>query len=175
MGREDRFESGNGGGAVYWGLLAASCAHVLEEYVWPGGFLRVAREVAPRAFEHASTPVVVGVNAAMIAGCLEGALLARRNPLLGLSMASLLHANALLHLGVSLRARKYVPGLATGLFLYLPLSVKAFSSYRRSERYRPQVAMGAVALGLAWHSLPFLAFALRAWLMGKHRDTDGQA
>ncbi|MEJ5187196.1 MAG: HXXEE domain-containing protein [Candidatus Geothermincolales bacterium] len=159
----ERNESG-----VYWWLLAASCAHVVEEYLWPGGFLEVAKDVAPRAFEHASIPIVVGVNAAMVAGCLGGAMLARREPFLGLSMASLLHANALLHLAASMKARRYVPGLVTGLALYLPLSLKAFSSYRRSKGYRPAKAMGAALLGLAWHSVPFIAFALRSrWGRGE--------
>ncbi len=147
---------------VFWGLLAASCAHVLEEYVWPGGFLDSAREAAPRAFEHASVPIVVGVNAAMIAGCLHGALARRRFPFFGLSMASLLFTNALLHLGASLRLRKYVPGLATGLALYVPLAIASFASYRRSERYSRPVEVGAALTGLAYHSIPFVAFALRA-------------
>ena len=29
---------------VFWGLLAASGAHVVEEYYLPGGFLESARE-----------------------------------------------------------------------------------------------------------------------------------
>ena len=50
---------------VFWGLLASSCAHVVEEYVFPGGFLESAREDVPEAFGHASTPIIVGVNASM--------------------------------------------------------------------------------------------------------------
>ncbi len=155
-------------GMVYWGLAMASCAHVVEEYVWPGGFLEAAREIAPGAFRHASLPIVVGVNAAMIAGCLEGARRSPRSPFLGLSMASLLHLNGLLHLGASFKAKRYVPGLVTGLALYLPLSIKAFSNYRRSEDYRPWVAWGAAFLGVIWHSIPFAAFLMRS-MKGKER------
>lgn len=147
---------------VYWGLAMASCAHVVEEYLWPGGFLQAAREIAPGVFRHATLPIVVGVNAAMIAGCLEGARRSPRSPFLGLSMASLLYLNALLHLGASLKIKRYVPGLATGLALYIPLSIKAFSTYRRSKDYRPSIAWGVAFLGLLWHSIPFIAFSLRA-------------
>lgn len=147
---------------VFWYLAAASGAHVVEEYLWPGGFLESAREIAPQAFEHASLPVIFGVNAAMILGCIRGSLMRKRNPVYGLSMASLLWVNALIHLGATMRARKYVPGLVTGLALYIPLSLRAFSSYARCEEYRKSVALRAAVTGLAYHSIPFVAFALRA-------------
>ena len=72
---------------VFWALLAASCAHVVEEYVWPGGFLESAKEVAPEAFENASMPIIVGVNASMILGCLNGALMRKRYPVFSLSIS----------------------------------------------------------------------------------------
>ena len=51
------------GSNVFWALTAASGAHVVEEYLWPGGFLEAAKKVAPDVFAHSSTPIVVGVNA----------------------------------------------------------------------------------------------------------------
>lgn len=159
MGKE------NDGDKVFWWLTAASCAHAVEEYFWPGGFLKSAKEIAPQAFEHASLPIIVGVNASMIIGCAFGALMRKRNPVHGLSMASLLFVNSLLHLGASIRLRKYVPGLATGLALYVPLSVRAFAWYRGSEDFRVSTAARAVAQGLAYHSIPFVSFAVRGALL----------
>jgi len=157
---------------VFWGLLAASCAHVVEEYVYPGGFLESAREVAPGAFEHASIPIVIGVNASMIIGCLNAALMRRRNPFYGLSMASLLFFNAILHSGASIRLRKYSPGLLTGLCLYVPLSVYAFVSYARSSGFKRSTAISAAVSGVALHSIPFVAFATRAALT-RRSDEEG--
>ncbi|MDI6874701.1 HXXEE domain-containing protein [Candidatus Solincola sp.] len=149
---------------VFWHLTAASCAHVVEEYFWPGGFLEAAREVAPEAFENASLPIIVGVNASMIAGCALGAMRRKKDPSFGLSMASLLFFNALLHLGASLKARKYVPGLVTGLALYVPLATRAFSAYWRSGKYRFSTTIRAAVQGMALHSIPFVAFAVRGAL-----------
>lgn len=146
---------------VFWALTAASCAHVVEEYLWPGGFLEAAKEAAPEVFAHSSTPIIVGVNAAMIAGCAMGALTRRRSPVLGLAMAGLLFENAVIHGAGSLRLKRYMPGLATGLALYVPLSLKAFDSYRKSPAYRRSTAIGAAVLGTAFHSIPFVAFAAR--------------
>ncbi|HEY5532916.1 MAG TPA: HXXEE domain-containing protein [Candidatus Anoxymicrobiaceae bacterium] len=157
---------------VFWGLLAASCAHVVEEYVYPGGFLESAREVAPEAFEHASIPIVIGVNASMIMGCLNAALMRRRNPFYGLSMASLLFFNAILHSGASIRLRKYSPGLLTGLCLYVPLSAYAFVSYARSSGFKRSTAISAAVSGVALHSIPFVAFATRAALT-RRSDEEG--
>ncbi|MGQ9476838.1 MAG: HXXEE domain-containing protein [Actinomycetota bacterium] len=153
---------------VFWYLTAASCAHVGEEYFWPGGFPESAREVAPGAFENASLPIIMGVNASMIAGCALGAMMRKRDPSYGLSMASLLFFNALLHLGVSPKTRKYVPGLVTGLALYVPLAARAFSAYRRSGKYRLSTALRSAAQRVALHSIPFVAFGVRgALLKGK--------
>ena len=158
---------------VFWYLAAASCAHVVEEYFWPGGFLESAREVAPEAFENASLPIIVGVNASMIAGCAFGALMRERDPVYGLSMAGLLFFNALLHLGATIKTRKYVPGLITGLALYLPLAVKAFSSYRKCDKYRPSTAFRAAVQGVALHSIPFVAFVLRGALAARRGGGKG--
>lgn len=158
---------------VFWYLAAASCAHVVEEYFWPGGFLESAREVAPEAFENASIPIIVGVNTSMIAGCAFGAAMRKRDPSYGLSMASLLFFNALLHLGASLKTGKYVPGLVTGLSLYVPLAARAFSAYRRSGKYRLSTALRSAAQGVALHSIPFVAFAVRGALAARRGGGKG--
>ncbi len=171
METEDRNEK------IFWYLAAASGAHVVEEYFWPGGFLESAKEIAPGAFEHASLPIIVGVNASMIVGCIFGALMRKRNPVYGLSMASLLFVNSLLHTGAALRMRKYVPGLVTGLVLYVPLSLSAFSWYKKSPEYKRSTAVRATLQGLALHSIPFVSFAIRGALTGGsgHKEEAGQS
>jgi Protein of unknown function with HXXEE motif len=164
--------SDENGNKVFWALLAASCAHVVEEYVYPGGFLENAKEVAPEAFEHASTPIIVGVNASMILGCLNAALMRKRTPFFGLSMASLLFFNSILHTGASLRLKKYSPGLITSLCLYVPISIAAFRGYSRSAGYRKSTAVGAAISGIALHSIPFVAFAIRGALT-RRTDEEG--
>jgi hypothetical protein len=146
---------------VFWGLLGASSVHVIEEYVYPGGFLDSAREIAPEAFEYASIPIVVGVNTSMIAGCLFAALMRKRTPFFGLSMASLLFVNSILHTGASIRTKKYQPGLVTGLCLYIPLSLYAFNEYQKSPEYNKSTARLAKLSGLALHTIPFVSFAIR--------------
>jgi Protein of unknown function with HXXEE motif len=170
-------ESKDNENMIFWALLGASCAHVVEEYFWPGGFLEAAKEVAPEQFENAPMPIIVGVNASMILGCLNGALLRKRFPPFGLTMASLLFANAIIHTLGTIRMKKYMPGLVTGLVLYVPLSVKAFSDYKKSPRYSRFMAVGSAGLGAALNAIPFIAFAIRKNLAGKAEGSleEGQA
>ncbi len=154
-------DGGDKDGDAFWALAAASCAHVVEDYLWPGGFIEAAKEVAPGLFAHSSTPIIVGVNASMIIGCVFGAVIRKRNPVLGLAMASLLFENAIIHTVGSIRLKRYMPGLATGLVLYVPLSLRAFAAYRRSPEYKRPVAVGSAALGTVLHSTPFVSFAIR--------------
>jgi Protein of unknown function with HXXEE motif len=156
---------------VFWGLFIASGAHVIEEYFWPGGFLESAKEIAPEAFEHSSMPIIIGVNASMIIGAFLAALRRKRHPVEGLSMASLLFTNSLLHLGASIKAKKYVPGLVTGLVLYVPLSIAAFSSYRKSLQYKRSAAIRGALQGVALHSIPFVAFTIRGALEKRSGDS----
>jgi hypothetical protein len=142
-------------------LLGASSIHVIEEYVYPGGFLESAREIAPEAFEHASIPIIVGVNSSMIAGCLFAALMRKRTPFFGLSMASLLFVNSILHAGASIQTKKYQPGLVTVLCLYVPLSLHAFNEYKESPEYSKSTARLVKLSGLALHTIPFVSFAIR--------------
>jgi len=79
-------------------------------------------------------------------------------------MASLLFQNAIIHCMGSLRLKRYMPGLVTGLVLYVPLSVCAFAEYRKSPDYRRSTAAGAAVLGTVLHSTPFVAFAIRGAL-----------
>ncbi len=156
---------------VFWGLFIASGAHVVEEYFWPGGFLESAKEIAPEVFEHSSMPIIIGVNTSMILGAFYAALMRKKNPVHGLSMASLLFVNSLLHAGAAIKAKKYVPGLVTGLVLYVPLSIAAFSFYRRALGYKKSAAIRGALQGIALHSIPFVAFAMRGALEKRSGDS----
>jgi hypothetical protein len=116
-------------------------------------------------------PIIFGVNASMIIGCIFGAMMRRRNPIHGLSMASLLFVNSIIHAAGSIRMKKYMPGLVTGLVLYVPLSISAFSSYAKSAEYKRSTALRAAVQGLAYHSIPFISFAVRGALTGGKGDS----
>ena len=112
---------------VLWLLLVAAVLHVVEEWLWPGGFLSWLRQFAGFA-QGLSRRLAVGVNVAFLAFMLAAALVADTNPRFSLSAASLCFTNGLLHVVGTARTKRYSPGLVTGALLYLPLAVAAYAA-----------------------------------------------
>jgi hypothetical protein len=112
---------------VLWLLLVAAVLHVVEEWLWPGGFLSWLRQFAGLA-QGLSRRLAVGVNVAFLAFMLAAALVADTNPRFSLSAASLCFTNGLLHVVGTARTNRYSPGLVTGSLLYLPLAVAAYAA-----------------------------------------------
>ncbi|HEX2781049.1 MAG TPA: HXXEE domain-containing protein, partial [Gemmatimonadaceae bacterium] len=108
-----------------WLPIAAVAAHLVEEFVWPGGFAEWYRHYPPGATTAVSSGFLVIVNAVFV-------LLALLPPLLGPSprgfaiwmvVAAVAGANAVFHLYAVRRTRAYSPGVVTGVLFYLPLAI----------------------------------------------------
>jgi hypothetical protein len=143
---------------VLWLLLAAAILHVVEEWVWPGGFLSWFRDFAGFA-EGLSQRLAVGVNMAFLALMLAAALLADTNPRFSLSAASLCFTNGLLHVVGTARTNRYSPGLVTGALLYLPLAVAAYAA--AADEIDAADWIGSIVLGAAYQAAAIGAMLLR--------------
>jgi hypothetical protein len=143
-------------GVALWAIVGASGLHICEEYVYPGGFLRAMRAVAPR-FTRAATPrFAVVVNGAFLVLVLAAAAIGTRSLLFSLSIAALVCVNGIGHCVASLRLGRYMPGMLTGAALYLPLGVTAYAYAAREENLTLATAVAAGALGIAWNAIPAL-------------------
>lgn len=150
-----------------WTIVGASALHVVEEYLYPGGFLCAIREVAPR-FTGAATPrFAVLVNGVFLVLVVLAAAIGGRSLLFSLSIAGLVGINGLGHCLGSLRLRRYMPGTVTGAVLYLPLSLAAYAIAIREEDLGLKVAVAAGVLGLAWNAVPPLYLFIHAGLPGQ--------
>lgn len=117
---------------IFAALVGAAVVHVLEEYVYPGGFQDALRELLPRA-THLFTPKFhVVVNGLLFVLCLASAFIGKANLVLSLSVFSLAFANALLHIRGTIVTRKYYPGVISGALIYIPLMVYAYSLFLSS-------------------------------------------
>ena len=133
---------------VFIAMVGAAVLHVLEEYVYPGGFADWMRRSNPRFAQLITARFAVIINGLFLVLCVVGAIAARTSPLLGLSVAGLLFVNGCMHLGGTMRARRYVPGVASGVLLYIPLALYAFSLSISSGLVSPREAI--LAGGLGW-------------------------
>jgi hypothetical protein len=157
---------------IFLAILAAAVLHVLEEYVWPGGFPAFMKRMAMRFAPAVTTPFAVVVNGAFLLLCLAAAIAGRGAPVFGLSVAALLIINALTHIGGGIRARRYAPGLITGTLLYLPLGVYAFYAALTEGWATSRQALTAGLLGLAYAAVPLLWLGL-AFLIRRCRSGAG--
>jgi hypothetical protein len=77
-----------------------------------------------------------------------------------LAIASLCGLNGIIHLGASIRARQYVPGLVTGMLLYLPLAVIAYVLYAQAGPLTAWRGIASFFLSLVFQAVPMVYLAL---------------
>jgi len=135
-----------------WAPLGAACCHIFEEFVWPGGFAAWYRKYRPNG-SRITTRMLVLVNAALLAACLNYALMADTRlgaaALLGLS--ALLCSNGLWHAWASVKSHSVSPGVVTGMLLYVPLVILEFEVFLRSGRVSLWAALLAALAGSSYH------------------------
>ena len=112
------------------------------------------RRANPRFAPTITTRFAVVINGLFLALCVIAAIVSSRNLIMGLSVAALLFVNGCLHLGGTIRARRYVPGVASGVLLYMPLALYAFSFSIGSGLVSLKEAAFASALGLLYNLIP---------------------
>ena len=137
-------------------LPIALLLHQVEEWFWgfPAWISAILdTNLSPERFLTINTLGLI----LFVFGALA-ALLSPHMAWLGVSLATLVGVNGLLHGVLSLVAGSYSPGTVTGLLLYVPLSaILLWSSVRRLSR---PVFVGAVVFGILLHGLVTLS-ALR--------------
>ncbi len=146
---------------IYWAIFAAAILHVIEEYFLPGGFTRVMKDFQPKYAVFITVPFAVIINGLFIALCLLRALWHSRLPLLGLTIAFLVGINGLMHVGAAIRRKGYAPGVVTGIWLYLPLSILVLRELARGGllSFGRTAEAFALAVGLQLVPIAYLGLA----------------
>lgn len=136
-----------------WLPLAAVAAHLVEEFVWPGGFADWYRRYPPGTTTVVSARFLVAVNAVF-------ATLALLPPLLGASprgfaiwmvVAAVAGANAVFHLLAVWRTRAWSPGVVTGVVFYLPLAIVGGAYLLRHGLVSAGTFLEAIFIGIIYH------------------------
>ena len=106
---------------LLWALPLFMCIHVFEEFAFPGGFIPwIAAQHARRLKK---TSYYVAVNAA---GIVAASILALGNLTafgycVFIWLVTFMATNGLSHAIASIQAKKYCPGMVTGVLLFFPL------------------------------------------------------
>src|SRR3972149_7186580 len=91
---------------IFGTFVVAAVIHVIEEYVFPGGFLETLKRFNPRFAASITVKFAVIINSLFLLLCVAGAIVSSRNLVFSLSVASLLFFNAVVHVvGTSFSGR----------------------------------------------------------------------
>ena len=140
---------------IIWMPLLAAALHIVEEFVWPGGFAAWYHAYRPEIARSASPRYLFLVNAVLLGVCaLAGALgFTPRGAALFLTIVAVLFGNAIFHLAATIRLRRYSPGVITGALLYLPLGVYGYSAVLHAHLATAGTALSAAILGGAYQTI----------------------
>jgi hypothetical protein len=139
---------------IFQACVVAAALHVFEEYFYPGGFPDFMKSSVAAFAPFITTNFALLINGLFLVLCLLGAIVGTDALVFSLSIAGLLIFNGLTHLLGSLRARRYAPGLVSGLLLYLPLGITAYVLFLRSSQVSVPQALFSALLGLAYQFVP---------------------
>jgi hypothetical protein len=146
---------------MLWFPAVAIAAHLVEEFVWPGGFPVWYRHYPPGATATVTPRLLVIVNAVFVALALMPPIFGptARGLAFWMVVVAIAAINGVFHLVATLRTRTYSPGVVTGALLYLPLAVAGGTSLVRD----PRVAPGTIAEAIV------IAIAYQLWSSWNHR------
>jgi hypothetical protein len=128
-------------------------AHLIEEFVWPGGFPEWYRWYHPERASSVTTRYIVIVNAVLIVLALLPPVLGAtpRGLALWLMVAAIAAANALFHLFATASRRRYSPGVITGTVFYLPLAILGYQQLVLGGLVSPGTTIEAIVIGIGFH------------------------
>ena len=122
------------GNWIFAALVVAAVVHILEEYVYPGGFAGALERLLPRATALFTLKFHLAVNGLLVLLCLLSAFIGKANLVLSLSVFSLVFTNAVLHVRGAIVTKRYYPGVISGVLIYIPLAVYAYFVFLSSRQ-----------------------------------------
>jgi hypothetical protein len=138
--------------SLFWAPLGAVSLHIIEEFVYPGGFAAWDRRYRPGIRRSITPKFHIIINGLLLLACYDvGAMGGTPAGVVAwLAVTALLFGNAAWHLIGTVRSRSYSPGVVTGLLLYAPLTVYGYAHLLHSGRASLPTAILAFAIGASY-------------------------
>jgi hypothetical protein len=138
---------------IRWMPLVAVALHLIEEFVWPGGFGDWYRWYRPERAASVTTGFLVRINALLVVLALIPGIrgFTAYGVAFWLVVASIAAANGGFHIWATVAGRRYSPGVITGTIVYLPLAIFGFWYFWTRGLAPPEVLIQAVVIGPAYN------------------------
>jgi hypothetical protein len=166
---------------LWWAPLGAAALHIVEEFVWPGGFAEWDRAYRPEIRASITSRMHVIVNALLLVACatvgiagmpgsvvdvgglhLHPAIPASLAAPGWLALAALLFSNAMFHVLGTWQTKRVSPGVRTGVALYVPMTLFGYWHFLGTGLVSVPMAILAALVGGSYHLWAALAHRWRA-------------
>ena len=166
---------------LWWAPLLVAVLHIIEEFVYPGGFAAWDRDYRPRIRSSITPRLHVFINVFLLLACISVGLAGmtgggaevsavRIHSLVPpqyavaawLTLSALLLSNAVFHVLGTVRTGLMSPGVCTGVLLYLPLAVFGYWHFLRAGEVSAGTAVLSVLLGGSYHIWAAMLHSARA-------------
>ncbi|NCD69500.1 HXXEE domain-containing protein [Mucilaginibacter agri] len=147
-----------------WLLPLAIIAHIIEEFVFPGGFIKWYRDYKPEIASSITTSRLTLINLVLVIAsfiplffgtCTQGISWL-------LAITSILAVNAIFHVVGSGRTKTYSPGEITAVFLYLPFAIFVNWHLLATQAITWDYAAQCFLVGIGYHIWSAYAHRQRA-------------
>ena len=145
---------------IFKAFLVVSMIHMGEEYFYPGGFMDVMKRLNPKFAPLVTVPMAVVINGLQLILCILAIAVGKNALAFSMSVAGLLFINGLVHIMGCVIVKGYMPGVITGVLLYVPLSAYAYYFFISSGQL---MLMGIIVSGvlcLLYQAVPISYFVL---------------
>jgi hypothetical protein len=135
---------------IFLSLPIAAILHIFEEYAYPGGFAEAFNKLLPRASHLFTVNFHIVVNGVFFLMCIIGVIIGRANLILSLSVFGLIFTNAILHIRGAIIKKGYYPGVISGLFIYIPITIYAYLYFISSQQLTWTQAGFSFVMGMGY-------------------------
>ena len=114
--------------SFFWAPMGAAGLHMIEEFVYPGGFAAWDRRYRPAISTSITPRFHIVINGLLLLLCYNVGAMGGTSIGIAtwLTVTALLFSNAIWHVVGAVKTRSYSPGMITGLLLYVPLTVYGY-------------------------------------------------
>ena len=165
---------------LWWAPLGSAALHIGEEFIYPGGFASWDREYRPSIRSSITARLHFVVNALLLLACASVGISGMPGGAITLgglrfrsfipaslavpawlALAALLFSNAVFHLVGTYQTNRVSPGVRTGVFLYMPLTIVGYWHFLHTGQAGAVVAGVSALVGGSYHLWASLAHKWR--------------
>ena len=144
---------------LLWLIVLVAIIHIVEEYLF--GFI----EIINKFISGITIIHFIVINLLFVSLCITGAIIYSHYQVFGLSVVFLIMINAFIHIMSSLIMKKYTPGTASAVILYIPLAFLIIYRALKIEGINQHTLFLSASLGFGWMTFPLLFQVSRIGLL----------